>query len=56
MLVEDDIRFGQPIAGAVTLGGWNRIAGGKPSRDVGHEHRKDAQHRIDPAIKRRRGS
>src|SRR6187549_1403168 len=31
------------------------MAGNEPSRDVGHEHRKATQHRIDPAIKRRRG-
>ena len=31
------------------------MAGGEPSRDVGHEHRKGVQQRIDQTIKRRRG-
>jgi hypothetical protein len=56
MLVEDGHRFTHRLTVAVTLGSWSLVAGGKPSRDERHEHRKAAQQRIDPAIKRRRGS
>ena len=56
MWVEDEACFGHRTAAAVTLGGWNLMSEGKPSRDERHEHRKDAQQRIDPEIKRRRGS
>ncbi|HEV7691176.1 MAG TPA: hypothetical protein VGO52_10150, partial [Hyphomonadaceae bacterium] len=54
MLVEDGHRFSHRLTVAVTLGSWSLVAGGKPSRDERHQHRKGVQQRIDPAIKRRR--
>jgi hypothetical protein len=48
MLVEDEACFGRRRLIAVTRGSRVLVSESKPSRDVGHEHRKAAQHRIDP--------
>jgi hypothetical protein len=52
--VEDIVRLGRQNQIAVTLGSLGRT-GREESRDVGHEHRKGTQQRIDPVIERRRG-
>jgi hypothetical protein len=54
-LVEDLFRFGRLVWAAVTLGSLVRSFDAEESRDVGHEHRKGVQQRIDPVIERRRG-
>jgi hypothetical protein len=54
MLVEDEVCFGRKRLIAVTLGGLGLSLRSKPSRDVGREHRKGVQQRVDQTIKRRR--